>query len=207
MTSTLLGRVLRVTAAPIIRGLFRTRVIGRENIPATAAILSGNHASYAEPVLLWCVTPRPVHEMGKAELWDVPLLRWALPRAWGFPVKRGTADREALGTASTLLRAGHLVAVFPEGTRNQEGLGEGHGGAAFLAVRNDAPVVPVGFAGTERILPKGSRMMRFPRVTVVFGEAIDPGDYVEGTRKERIAYMTDEIMSRIAAAVERARQP
>jgi len=62
------------------------------------------------------------------------------------------------------------------------------------------PVVPVGIAGTERALPKGAKLPRFPRVTIRYGEPVRPEEFTEGGRKERMQAMTAEIMRRIAAA-------
>ncbi len=206
MGEPLLGTVLRPTVGKVLPRLFRTRVVGVGNVPAGGAILSGNHVSYADPVLLWCVSPRHTHFMAKAELWEHWLPRWGLPRVWAFPIRRHEADREALGHASDLLKAGELVGIFPEGTRTQGGEGEAYGGAAFLAIRNGVPIVPVGIAGTDRILPKGSRLLRFPRVTMVFGTPVDPSGFAEGSRKERVATMTSAVMDSIGDAVRAAKE-
>lgn len=205
--STLLGRLFRGLPAHVAKALFRVHVVDRDSVPEGGAILAGNHVSYGDPMLLWCAAPRHVHFMAKSELWDNALLRWALPRLWSFPIHRGQADREALSRASELLRSGELVGLFPEGTRRRspDAAGEAYGGAAFLAIRNGVPVVPVGIAGTEKIRPEGTRSMHFPRVTIVFGEPLEPSRFAEGARRVRTAAMTDEIMRSISAQVERAR--
>lgn len=202
-----LARFLRVTVAKLLVLLFRVRAIGLENLPDGGAILAGNHQSYADPVLLWCKTPRPAHFMAKAELWEVPIVGWVVARVWAFPVRRGAADREAIRTAVELVQEGELVGVFPEGTRHQaEGLGEAHGGAAFVAMRSGAPIVPVGIAGTDRIMPEGKRFIRFPRVTMSFGAPLYPSHYDHLGRKDRVTMMTGEIMRRIAAQIETAKE-
>ncbi len=203
------ARFLRATLAKGALALYRTRFEGEERIPAGGAILAGNHVSYLDPVLLWCGTPRPTHFMAKAELWDVPVVGWALPRLWAFPVRRGEADRAAISTATEHLQGGALVGIFPEGTRQRDGsdeLGEANEGVAFIATRAGVPVVPVGIAGTEKAMPPGARVPRFPRVRVWYGHPVDPARFTDGSRKERVAAMTAAIMDGIREARARARE-
>lgn len=203
----LFARFLRTFIAPPLSGLFRTEVLGRENMPADGGVvLAGNHISYADPVLLWCKAPRPTHFMAKSELWDSAVLAWGLDHVWAFPVRRGQSDRDAIAKASGFLAAGEPVGIFPEGTRNFEGKAAVQDGAAFIALRSGVPVVPVGIAGTDLIRPKGSRFMRFPKVVVSFGAPIRPEDLPEGGRKERMEALTAEIMRRIGDELERARE-
>jgi 1-acyl-sn-glycerol-3-phosphate acyltransferase len=200
------ARIVRATAAKVALLLFRVSLIGTENIPTAAgAILAGNHISYGDPILLWCRAPRPTHFMAKSSLWDIHWLAWSLDHLWGFPVHRGTADREAIQTATRLLESGELVGIFPEGTRNLDGQAEAQGGVALIAIRANAPVVPVGIAGTERIRPPGIKFMRFPKVTIACGKPICPDEVPGETRREHVEAMTREIMSRIAEQVQRAR--
>jgi len=201
-----LAHLVRGTLGAALSALFRTQVVGRENLPATGGvILAGNHISYGDPVLLWCRSPRPVHFMAKSELWHNDVLGFGLDHFWAFPVNRGASDRSALAKASEYLKAGDPVGIFPEGTRNFEGNVEAQGGAAFLAMRNEVPIVPVGITGTDRIKPPGTRGIHFPKVVISFGKAIDPAAF-EGGRKERVEAMTAEIMRRIGEEVSHARE-
>jgi 1-acyl-sn-glycerol-3-phosphate acyltransferase len=208
--SVKLARALRATLAHAVLGAYRTRLLGSENVPSGGAILAGNHVSYLDPVLLWCAAPRPVHFMGKVELWDSRFIGWALDRLLAFPVRRGTPDRAALATAGELLASGELVGIFPEGTRHRgdgpDELGEANEGVAFVALRAGVPVVPVGIHGTAGALPRGARIPRFPRVTIRFGEPVCPEQYADGGRRERVQLMTGEIMHRIADARDKARE-
>lgn len=195
-----LGKLVRPTLGRCVMRLFGTRLHGVENIPAQGALLAGNHLSYLDPVLLWCASPRPVHFMAKRELWDSRFLGWALPRLWAFPVTRGGADRAAIEAATGFLKDGELVGIFPEGTRAEADAtepGEAHGGAAFIAMRAGAPVVPVAFVGTDIAMPRGSWLPRMHKVDVWFGEPVSPADFLEGSRKERVSAFTLTIMSRI----------
>lgn len=203
-----LAHGVRATAARVLLGLYRTSSGGWENVPPGGAILAGNHVSYLDPALLWSATPRPVHFVAKEELWRVGWLGWLLDRFWAIPVRRGSADREMIATGSALLSGGELLGMFPEGTRKRDAssddLGPAHGGVAFLALRAGVPVVPVGIAGTDRALPAGARLPRFPRVAIVVGEPVCP-DRFEGDRKQRMEAMTEAIMAGIASAREKAR--
>lgn len=203
-----LGRFLRATAGKLLLAAFRVRVEGESNVPQTGAILCGNHVSYADPALLWCAAPRQTHFMAKSELFAKGVIAWGLPRVWAFPVRRGEADRAAITTATELLKRGELVGIFPEGTRKREGMGEGQQGAAFIAMRAGVPLVPVGIAGTDKIKPKGSRFMRFPRVTIRYGEPVSFADIDEsaGDRKARMELLTAELMRRIAAELAAAQR-
>lgn len=200
---------VRATVGTVLLALYRTRVIGSENVPQGGAILAGNHVSYLDPMLLWCAAPRPTHFVAKSELWQIRWLGWALDNFWAFPVRRASADREMISTATDLLSHGELLGMFPEGTRqsgDDEGaLGEAQGGVAFIALRAGVPVVPVGFVGTEKALPRGAKLPRFPRVTIKIGEPIDPSQF-EGGRKERMEALTAELMTRIAATRDEARE-
>lgn len=202
---------LHATVGEAILALYRTRFIGVENLPVGRGyIVAGNHVSYLDPVLLWCGSRDPVHFLAKQELFDAPIIGWGLPRLWAVPIRRATADREAIGRASALLKHGEVVGIFPEGTRRRVGetveeeMGEAHAGVAFIAMHADAPVVPVGISGTERALPRGARIPRFPRVTISFGQPVRPQEFAELDRRERLEAMTAEIMRRIAEQRQRA---
>lgn len=202
-----LTRVLRATVGRVLLALFRTRVIGADNVPKTGALLAGNHVSYLDPVLLWCAAPRRVHFMAKADLWEHRWLGMALDRLLAFPVHRGAADRSALTHASGLLGSGELVGIFPEGTRHEDAdgtLGKASEGVAYLALRADAPVVPVGIAGTADALPPDARLPRFARVTIVFGAPLSPSGFADGRRRESVERMTAAVMDAILAARARA---
>ena len=206
-----LARTVRATIARLALVAYRTSFVGEENIPEGGAIIAGNHVSYLDPVLLWCGAPRHIHFMARSNLFKKGIIAWGLPRLWGFPVHRGQPDRAAIATATELLQHGDLVGIFPEGTRTRHQgadaeLGEAHGGVAFIAMRANAPVVPVGIAGTDRAWPPGQRLPRFPKITIHYYEPVDPSDFAEGGRKERVEAMTAEIMRRIASARRQAEE-
>ncbi len=207
------ARFLRVTVGRLLLTIYRVRLVDAQNIPATGGfILAGNHVSYLDPALLWCIMPRETHFVAKSELFENKLLGWFLQNVWAMPITRASADREAITRASTLLTGGEPVGMFPEGTRRRPGseastdLGAAHAGVAFIAIRAGVPVVPVGIVGTDKALPAGAKIPRFPRVTIRIGQPVSPDAFTEGGRKEKLAAMTAEIMKRIATARDAAEE-
>ena len=204
-----LAGFLHATIAKLVVAPYRVRVTGEENLPSTGAILCGNHVSYLDPVVLWTCAPRRVHFMAKSELFEGGLLGWALPKVLAFPIRRGEADRRAIQTATNLLQTGKFVGIFPEGTRHRESdteLGEAHSGAAFIAMRSGCPIIPLGIAGTDEALPPGKKLPRFPRVAIRYGEPIEPTSFEDGSRKERVAAMTEHLVLRISEELSLAKE-
>ena len=144
----------------------RIDVVGLEHVPPRgAAILAGNHISWIDPVLLACwltpATKRPIHWMGKAEAMRWPLVGAFLRANGVFGVRRGAADLEAFRLAESILAEGHLLGIYPEGTRSLDGrLGAFRDGAALLALRSGVPVLPIAVSGTNRLWPRGSLLPR-----------------------------------------------
>jgi len=147
---------------PVLYGLFRLRARGRENLPAAGGyVLACNHVSSLDPwplgLPLW--PRRFLRFMAKSELYWWPL-RAVLDQAGAFRVRRGVTDVEAIETAVRLAREGHVVAMFPEGTRRTKGLVKKHdarprSGAARIALEAGVPLVPAAVAGTDRLLRLG----------------------------------------------------
>ena len=178
----------------LARRLYRVRSTGAERMPAVGpAILVANHESMFDPWLLALATPRPVHYMAKSELWKIPPLRWALEGFGAFPVERGAGDGAAMSRAATLLRAGEVIGVFPQGTSKQLPGRVFHRGAARLALATGAPIVPVRLVGTRGFPHPGRRP-----TAVHVGEPI-----VVEPAKPTVA-AARELTARIAQALEAA---
>lgn len=141
-------------ATAVVTALFTDwRVDGRAVVPRTGPlIVVANHFSFVDPPVLAASFPRPISYLGKVELWGSPVAR-AFSRAIGIiPLRRGQPDRPALRAALTVLERGGVVGVFPEGTRGRERprvLKPGLAGTALLARLSNAPLIPVGIAGTD----------------------------------------------------------
>jgi len=196
--------VVRLLALWILRIGFRFRTIGAENVPAEGPVLlASNHVSLLDPPVVGVGAVRPLHFMAKAELFQVPLLGGVIRRLNAHPVEREGADATALRHALSLLRAGHALLVFPEGTRGTEGaLGVARAGTGMLVARSGAPVVPVYVQGSGRAWPRGAARPRPARITVAYGP---PLTFERGRGRDRYREISDEVMAGIArlkAAVE-----
>jgi 1-acyl-sn-glycerol-3-phosphate acyltransferase len=155
---------------------FRIEIHGRENIPRTGAfIIAPVHRSYLDTPVSGCMTTRRMRYMGAEKMWTNRALGWFLTAVGGFPVHRGTADREALKAGLTVLERGEPLVMFPEGTR-QEGpvVHEMFDGPAYMAARAGVPIIPVGLGGTGAAMPKGSRFIRPVKMAIVIGEPMAP---------------------------------
>jgi 1-acyl-sn-glycerol-3-phosphate acyltransferase len=158
----------------IARFLFGLHVEGLEHVPtAGAAILAPNHVSYVDPVVVGVSIRRRIHFMAKGELFQNRLVGWFMRGLQAYPVSRERVDPSTLKRTLSLLAAGQIVLVFPEGTRGDgRSLGPAKLGIAMIAARSGAPVVPVFHWGAEQVLPRGSRRFRRVPLRVRFGPAL-----------------------------------
>jgi len=188
----------------LARLFFRARVEGVEHVPRTGPfILVANHCSNLDPPIIGWATGnkvgRVIHFMAKMEMRRWPLAGWLSQSSGVIFVRRGEADRAAQKAALDALAAGRPIALFPEGTRSRDGhLRQGRGGAAFLAMRSGAPLLPVAISGTHRIFPGRSRFPHASRVVVRIGEPFSL-PHVPGGRLDRpaLAEGTERIMAEI----------
>ncbi|HEX2022335.1 MAG TPA: lysophospholipid acyltransferase family protein [Candidatus Thermoplasmatota archaeon] len=193
-------KACQYTIAPALRGIWRIKATGVENIPRQgAAILASNHLSYSDHYFLPSVVPRQIYFISKAQHFDVPVQRWLFEQ-WGvIPLKRGEGDQEAFTRALQVLREGKLFGIYPEGTRSMDGkLHRGRTGVARLALMAKVPVIPVGMIGTDKVLPKGKSMPKLKKVTIHVGAPLDFADF-HGMENDRKACreITDRIMMAI----------
>jgi 1-acyl-sn-glycerol-3-phosphate acyltransferase len=200
-----LNQFVRYVLAPLVRLVYRPRVRGLEHIPADGpVIIAANHRAVLDTAVISLVVRRQVRFLGKAEYFTGRGLRGRLMAAFvdalGFvPVERGNAHAglAALNAGQTVLNAGGVFAIYPEGTRSIDGrLYRGHTGVAVLTLTTGAPVVPVALFGTEKLMPRGGRFPRFARVGVRFGEPMDFSGVTGRNQRARRA-VTDEVMAAI----------
>jgi len=169
--------ILKVLLTPVFYLLWRVKVEGREHVPAHgAAVLAANHQSFCDSFFLPLVLRRRVTYVAKAEYFDNWRMAWFFRAAGQIPMQRGGGDasQRALDTAMEVLGAGHLLGIYPEGTRAPDlRLHKGHTGAARLSLGCDVPIIPVGIVGTRAVQPPGSNLMRpFHAVTIRFGPPV-----------------------------------
>jgi 1-acyl-sn-glycerol-3-phosphate acyltransferase len=200
VTYRLLRWLLRAGLGALLAGVLTVR--GRSRVPRTGPLLvCSNHVSTLDPALVPAHLPRDDSwSLGKAEYFAGRGVRPWLFRAYhGVPIVRRSADRAALRRATAILREGHALCIYPEGTRRgREGMRRPEPGAGFLALRTGARIQPVAVAGSQDVLGRGFALPRRASVDLVFGRpftlAARRGD---GTR---VAYQeaSDAIMLSVA---------
>jgi 1-acyl-sn-glycerol-3-phosphate acyltransferase len=192
-----LYNLIGILSAPVLYGLYRLRARGKENLPAGGFVLACNHVSSFDPWVvgmpLW--PKRFLRFMAKSELYWPPL-KYVLNGAGAFPVRRGQRDVQAIDTAVQLARNGHVVAMFPEGTRRTKGLvkrfeARPRSGAARIALEAGVPLVPAAVKGTDRLL-------RLGKLTVAYGKPVEIDDLRGDDVAETAHEATERLMERIA---------
>jgi 1-acyl-sn-glycerol-3-phosphate acyltransferase len=172
------------------------RLEGAENIPRTGAyILVANHINWKDPPWIEFALGRAIRYMGKRELFETPVIGFLLRGIGAFPVRRGAADRGALRMALNVIAAGQPLGFFAEGHRSESGqLIRGHPGVAYVALRTNAPLIPLAVSGTRR-----ARLGAFWRRDIVLrvGEPFRASDL--GVGLEDPQALTDAVMRRVAA--------
>lgn len=188
LASLVLYRLLKWSViSPMLHTYLQGRVYGAEKIPQSGRlIVVSNHASYFDPPIVASCMQRPVAFMAKEELFRVPLLKQAIQAYGAYPVSRASADRSAMRSAMQALEAGWATGIFLQGTRTPDArITDPKLGAAMIAAKMQAPLLPVSLWGTEKILVKGSPIPRPVPVTVRIGELINPPHSTE--RQELLA--------------------
>ncbi len=187
--------------SPMLHAYFRGRIYGAENVPQTGPlIVVSNHASDFDPPIVSCCMRRPVAFMAKEELFQVPVLKQAILLYGAYPVKRGAADRQALRSAMSYLEQGWATGVFLQGTRTPDArITDPKLGAALIAAKTQAPLLPVSLWGTEAIIAKGDKLPRPVPVTVRIGELIPPPKSGDREDLEAVTQQCAEIINTLHA--------
>lgn len=191
---------LKLVLPPLFKVIFRFEVHGEKNIPLSGPlVLASNHASYLDPPLIGCASPRKAFFMAKEELFrGLPGRIYSSLGA--FPVKRGASDVDAVKHALTILKDDRVLAIFPEGTRSKDGtLGKAGLGTAMMASKQRAPIVPTAIIGSG-IKPFHPL---WPKIKVIFGEPIY---FPEGKiSKDVLQDVTNKLMSEIGRLMQEYR--
>jgi len=193
-----LGRIV-ITLPTLL--FYRVRKIGLENVPREGAlILAPNHFSQMDHFFVGVYLRRKIRFMAKSQMFGPPVLTYVYKHGGVFPVRRGHHDEEAIVTANEILRQEEMLLVYAEGGRSRsDQLGEPRPGIGRIALESGAPVVPVAIYGSDKV--RSWKRLRFPRVTVQFGEPLSfPTE--ESPDRERQLEAATEIFNRVRELYE-----
>lgn len=164
------------------------------------------HRSYLDGPLAILMTKRRIRFLVKDTAFKSPFWAWLFDSVGFIPVNRGAPDRKSILTCLRELQAGFPLVLFPEGTRKDGPVvREINEGAAYLAMRAQVPVIPIGIGGSDSALPRGAKFIKRTKIMVVIGEPMLPSDGDSG-RPSRVAIRaaTDALLTRIQHAFDSA---
>ena len=178
--------IVKILLTPFFWLLYRPKVLNLGRLFFRGkAILISNHFSLGDPIRLAFVAPRPIHFMAKQELFDSKLKRFFLTQLLAFPVYRKQADMLSLKQAMAVLEKNHIFGIFPEGRRSLTGeLDSFEKGAAFLAIRCNAPIIPI-YADPN--------WKKRGQVRMIVGETILPNEVAKTYAGRSVDSVTDAI--------------
>ncbi|WP_276945637.1 lysophospholipid acyltransferase family protein [Dialister micraerophilus] len=181
----------------IFVNIYRIDVQGQENIPEKGSIIvAPNHKSYFDPPLVSIAfKKRLVHYMAKAELFKNPFFAKILRICGAFPVKRGRVDQGAIRTAVKLLKDGHILGIFPEGTRiRKEELGKFHSGVASIAMLTGTSILPIAVVGSMTMPKRGKNL------AILVGKPVQVNK--EKPDSEKIKILNEKVKSEIEKLIK-----
>ena len=199
---------VRGTLGIFIKIWNRHEVRGVEHIPLTGGcVLASNHLSYLDPPVLSCGT-------GRRKAWFLARNTlyggnpWCFKATHCIPLDRERGEVGALRRCIHLLKDGHMLALFPEGTRSPDGtLQKAQSGVGFIVAKSGVPVVPALLEGTYEALPRQAKWVRPHKVRVTYGPPITPEEIAAlGKGREAHDLIGRLIMDRIAALREDRRE-
>ena len=200
-------QLLAAVGRVLIFLIMRRHISGQEQTPGSGALLIvSNHLGNIDPIAIGTKLPRRLYILAKVELFSWPVIGWLARKADVIPIRRGQSDRDALRRVLEHLEAGHAVLLYPEGTYPKGstpiGLIKAQPGAAMLALRSGATILPIGITGTEYVWTKRglpwNLFRRWP-VEVKVGEPYRPNLPPGVSQKQALAFVAEEMMRRIAA--------
>ncbi len=176
----------------IVKILFRAEFINEANVPESGPVICcSNHTTVLDPVFIACNKHREFAFMAKEELFHIPLLGSLIRKLNAFPVKRNIGDLGAIRHGIEVLKKGNALVVFPEGTRSKTGkLQDGKDGAALLAKKTGAVIVPCATNGKPKL---------FRKTKLIYGTPMDMTKYADSKDLKAI---TADLMHEIAKLME-----
>ena len=199
-----LYNVLTFLLGWLLKLLFRVKVTGKENENFEgSAIYCINHLSNWDPVIVACVTKRPINFIAKKELFEIPVLKNILDALGVYPIERGVNDLVALKTTLGILKDGGSICMFPQGTRHpgvDPRTTEVKSGIAMFERHAKSTVVPIG------IYTKNYKIRLFKKVYVSIGKPMQYDDFnYEDNSREEYARVSGMIFDEICTLCENAR--
>jgi len=183
--------------------LFRIRAWGAEHVPARGGvILAANHQSFLDPPAAGLALTRQLYFLARSSLFCGPLLAAWYRLQHAIPIARGTSDLAAIRLAVDVLRKGHGLVLFPEGTRSPDGSVRAfQPGFAVIAARARVPIVPVAIDGGFRAWPRRQKLPSWGSIRVAYGEPVPPPE----SGKDAAVAVAAEVRRRVVALLERLR--
>ena len=191
---------LQALALPLAHILFRLKVYGRHNIPAEGGVLIvSNHQSCLDPLILSLHLRRPLNYIAKSELFENRLCAWFLRSVCNaFPVRQGRGDVRAVKETIHRLQQGHLMNIFPEGARTEDGeIAQLRGGVALIVERAQVVIVPAVIVGAFEAWPIHRRFLRPRPISIQFGPPMD----LAGLSRDEILATIDRTLQSMFVAL------
>jgi 1-acyl-sn-glycerol-3-phosphate acyltransferase len=183
--------------------MFDLKCYGSEHVPLEGGVLLvSNHQSYLDPVLLAVKLNRPMSYLARSELFEKPAFAWLIRSLNAFPLRRGKGDKAAIEETIRRLQQGHLLALFAEGTRTEDGnIGPIQRGVALVVRRAAVPIVPVVLDGSFQAWPKGEKMFHSHPIRVLYGPALQidglKGDAIVALVDKTLHHMLDQVRTKM----------
>ncbi|HEV7759783.1 MAG TPA: lysophospholipid acyltransferase family protein [Acidimicrobiales bacterium] len=205
-----LYRFVRAALVGLSRLWFRLEVVDKDRMPASGPfVLAPVHRSNIDFFLVAALTKTRMRYMGKDSLWKFAPLGRFIAALGAFPVRRGSADREALRSCMTIIENGEPLVMFPEGTRREgDAVAEVFDGPAYVAARTGVPLVPVGIGGSDKAMPKGTKWIKPAKIVLVVGDPIAPpkGDGSGRVPRRVVREMSAQLSTDLQVLYDDARQ-
>ena len=171
--------IVKYTFRFLLRIFYRIKIEGSVDIPDDkGCIMCANHIHMFDPSIIACFQKRQITFMVKKELVETPFIGWVLTKSGAFPVDRSKGDIGAIKTAIEVLKQNKTLSMFPEGTRHRDGkFRDIKKGAAMIAIKANAPIIPMRIIGNWRI---------FSKMTLRIGTPIYPEGHTKDTMTEAL---------------------
>jgi 1-acyl-sn-glycerol-3-phosphate acyltransferase len=172
--------------------MFDLKAYGRQNVPSTGGVLLvANHQSYLDPILVAVQLRRPVSFLAKSELFENRYFGWLIRSLHAFPVRQGEGDVGAVRETIRRVQEGHVLNIYPEGSRTTDGeLRPLMAGIALMVKRAEVPIVPVAIEGAFAAWPRQRKIFRASPIKIMYG----PPLHLNGLKSREIVELLDRTM-------------